>query len=305
MAYNRVFFENQKDIIIETLKVAKHDIIIAVAWINFNEYGDTINYLLKNKIHVKIIVNDDHINKRYENWIMNLKENGLKFKMISTPNRFHYMHHKFCIIDKKICIVGSFNWTKNANIYNFEDLAIICDEALANDYISQFNTIWSLSKDDFIKLKKPKCCKKCKQPEAYLCVFSEEGYDQTKADIYKICGCNDLKLINNEFFDASVYNNLMEILEKYSNIDENNWMNEVDKQKYKRMLDCKISNYLSQVRKNRMNCPILHAVGIYACKPLYKNDSENTIQVLWKERYSSNYVMDEYMIDGDRWIKYM
>lgn len=37
------------------------------------------------------------------------------------------MHHKFYLIDKRLCLFSSFNWRKNATTVNIEDLNI-CDE---------------------------------------------------------------------------------------------------------------------------------------------------------------------------------
>lgn len=293
-----VFCENQRDIVIEALGMAKCDIVIAVAWINFDEYGSIINSLLQNGINIRIVVNDDVRNARYEMWVKDLQTSGLQIKRIRMPKDSSYMHHKFCVIDRKMCMMGSFNWTKNANENNFEDLSISYDRALVDGYVSQFEAIWSLSVDDFIKLRNPEYCVICRQPKVYLCVFDQDGYYQTKADIYEVCGCGDLKWINNEFFDVSVYGNLMGIFEKYSDMDEKDFMNGniVNDQQRKRELDYEISSYLSVVRNYRMNCPIIHAVGIYRWKPIYKRDGENIIQVLWKERYSSSYVMDKYVI---------
>lgn len=298
MIHDGVFFENQRDIVIEALRTAKHSIVIAVAWINFDEYGSTINWLLQNGVSIRIVVNSDIKNARYARLMKNLQEVGLQLKMIRMPKSSNYMHHKFCVIDRKMCMMGSFNWTKNANENNFEDLSISHNIALVEGYVSQFETIWSLSIDDFNRLRNPEYCEICGQPIAYLCVFNQEGDYETKADIYEACGCGDLKWIKNEFFDVSVYNNLMGIFEKYSDMAEEDVLNGfmINEQERKRELDYEISNYLSNVRNDRMGCPIIHAVGIYGWKSIYKDDGDNIIQVLWKERYSSSYVMDEYVI---------
>lgn len=47
------------------------------------------------------------------------------------------MHHKFCIIDLKKVITGSFNWTEKAN-FNFENIKIIESREKAEDFASRF-----------------------------------------------------------------------------------------------------------------------------------------------------------------------
>lgn len=298
MIYDGVFFENQKSIVIEALKTAKDSVVIAVAWINFNEYGSTINELLQHGVKIRIIVNDDNKNTRYARIIADLQNKGLQFKIIHLPKNSNYMHHKFCVIDEKMCMMGSFNWTKNANENNFEDLSISHNRNLVKGYVLQFETVWSLSEDDFIRLRKPENCERCGQPKAYICVFEQEGYYQTRADIYEVCGCGDLKLVNNDFFDVSVYSNLMGIFDRCSDMTEESFLKGfmINEKERERALDYEISNYLSNVRNDRMGCPIIHAVGIYRWKTRFKDDGQKIIQVLWKERYTSNYIMNEYVI---------
>lgn len=293
-----VYCENQRDIVIEALSTAEQEIVIAVAWINFDEYGGVIGSLLQKGISIRIIVNDDNKNTRYETIVNNLQKVGLQFKRIRMIKNTSYMHHKFCVIDRKMCMMGSFNWTKNANENNLEDLSVSYDSALINGFVLQFETIWSLSVDDLMRLRKPDCCQICGQPKANLCVFVQEGYWQTKVDIYEVCGCDGAKWISSQFFDISVYATISGIFTKYSDLYEENCMSDgiVDLSDRTCELDYEMSSYLSAVRIYRMNCPIIHAVGIYGWKSIYKNDGESIIQVLWKERYSSDYVMDIYTI---------
>lgn len=51
------------------------------------------------------------------------------------------MHHKFCIIDQKIVITGSYNWTKQAR-NNEENITVIKDEVhIYDDYSAIFNQL--------------------------------------------------------------------------------------------------------------------------------------------------------------------
>lgn len=299
MIRDGVYCENQRDVVEEALLSAKQNVKIAVAWINFHEYSDVIFALLKKGIEIKIAVNDDIKNKRYANIIRDLCSVGLQIKMIRMPNQYNYMHHKFCVVDNSMCMMGSFNWTKNANENNYEDLSISHDMNLISGYLIQFDTVWKLSVEDLILLKNPERCEICGYQKAHLCVFNQEGYYQTKADIYVACGCCGLRWINDEYFNVAVYNNLIGIFDKYSDMDEFDFLHgyQWDEEERKRQMDTEISAYLSSVRSNRMGCPIIHAVGIYGWKCFNKDDGENIIQVLWKERYSSSYIQDEYILD--------
>jgi len=55
------------------------------------------------------------------------------------------MHHKVFIIDDKITITGSFNPSKNADIYNDENIIIFHDEKITAKFLEEFKKIYELS----------------------------------------------------------------------------------------------------------------------------------------------------------------
>lgn len=52
------------------------------------------------------------------------------------------MHNKFVVIDGRILITGSFNWTTQAVTSNQENLCIIDNEELAKKYTAEFERLW-------------------------------------------------------------------------------------------------------------------------------------------------------------------
>lgn len=293
-----VYTETQKDIVIEALLTAKHFVYIAVAWINFEEYRSVFDCLLTRGVDLKIIVNGDIKNLRHKDIINDLQTKRLEIKFFYTTNKNAYMHHKFCVIDNALCMMGSFNWTKNANENNFEDLTVVLDQDVINGYYKQFKVLWELSPNDFLLLRKPVCCETCNAPIVYICVLSQEGDNQTKADYYKTCGCGELQWVDNDFFDISVYNNLLSIIDTYADYNEKYFLStgsEIDEKMLKNYNN-DIANYLSNIRFNRMKCPIIHAVGIYGFRNYYK-DPYNIIKIIWTEKYASQYVEKEYELE--------
>ncbi len=65
---------------------------------------------------------------------------GLSVRQDGNPNTFH---HKVLIVDNRIVITGSFNWSANATESNDENLIIIDDADLAAQYIAEFDRVWS------------------------------------------------------------------------------------------------------------------------------------------------------------------
>lgn len=52
------------------------------------------------------------------------------------------MHHKFAIIDKKVLITGSLNWTTQAIQNNRENVLIMEDTEYVRLFLEEFERIW-------------------------------------------------------------------------------------------------------------------------------------------------------------------
>jgi phosphatidylserine/phosphatidylglycerophosphate/cardiolipin synthase-like enzyme len=53
------------------------------------------------------------------------------------------MHHKFAILDGRIVLTGSYNWTLESEEQNFEDLVILRDPQAVANYSCQFGALWA------------------------------------------------------------------------------------------------------------------------------------------------------------------
>ena len=93
------FFTNLENIAISNLKEARKSIRAAVAWINFRHYGDVFDELLDKNVKIKILLNNDGINQRYMEDIQYLNSRGAEIRLVNFSG---IMHHKFCVIDKKL-----------------------------------------------------------------------------------------------------------------------------------------------------------------------------------------------------------
>ncbi|CAO5062078.1 phospholipase D-like domain-containing protein [Microcystis aeruginosa] len=114
--------------IIKHIYEAKFAIWVCVAW--FTD-ADLFQRLIDKKnqgVNVRLIINDDENNKK----------SGLDYQKFETHKikkigkyGTNSMHDKFCILDLKTVIHGSYNWTKNAK-YNDDTITVIednCEQA--------------------------------------------------------------------------------------------------------------------------------------------------------------------------------
>ena len=140
------YFEKIEERVISDLKAAEREILLAVAWFtNKNIFDVLIEKLKGDKIVVKLVVINDNINNRI---------NGLDFQQfISSGGIFYFaeknipMHSKYVIIDSKIVITGSYNYTYLAESTNDENVIRIdgCGD-IVQSYIDNFNNIVSSKK---------------------------------------------------------------------------------------------------------------------------------------------------------------
>jgi phosphatidylserine/phosphatidylglycerophosphate/cardiolipin synthase-like enzyme len=56
--------------------------------------------------------------------------------------RYAIMHHKFIVVDDRLVGTGSFNWTREAECCNWENLVVLDDPAVARAFEAEFQRLW-------------------------------------------------------------------------------------------------------------------------------------------------------------------
>jgi len=51
-------------------------------------------------------------------------------------------HHKFCVLDSRAVITGSYNWTVLADVANHENVVIVRQEGAARAFRDEFDRLW-------------------------------------------------------------------------------------------------------------------------------------------------------------------
>lgn len=133
------FYEEIEQKITANLLKAKKDVKIAVAWFTNPAIFELLVELVNKDISIEIILCDDNIN--FTNPKLNFQrliDKGVSVRISQFP---YLMHNKFCVIDGRILITGSYNWTLRAEQYNFENIIISTDKELINDFEIYFKKI--------------------------------------------------------------------------------------------------------------------------------------------------------------------
>lgn len=286
-----IYFDDFNEVLNREMLKATKSVKIAVAWVNFKMYKELFGKLIKNGVELKIVVNSDIKNSMYQKEIESLRKIGMKLKLLKMPTRSQYMHHKFCIIDNKTALIGSYNWTKNASYNNFENLVLIEDNLIIKKLLDEFKYLMSITTKDILKLQRIQKCKDCKEPAINICTLNQEGKYQAEVEIYKMCSCSS-KNIFSEFYDISLYNNLISIHENWMEHSDNVHINQYEQGQIEAEYEYEVQRYLGSLLKE-IREPI-HAIGIRGEDIDQFGESETFVQILWKNRFVSKILEDRY-----------
>ena len=135
---NQPIFTNIETVLISNLHKAQKGLKIAVAWFKNPALFFTILEKQKQGLKIEILLADDNSNfSDAQVLFQELIDGGGIVSIIRHPR---LMHHKFCVIDERVLITGSYNWTRNAN-RNLENIIISTDLLLVNAFLSEFKRI--------------------------------------------------------------------------------------------------------------------------------------------------------------------
>lgn len=130
-----VIFEDIEQRILKEIESAHYAIFVSVAWFTNKKLFDALHEKAKQNCYVSIIIQLDEINS----------QSGIDYSQIQIGRSECFqiskdaelLHDKFCVIDFKTVITGSYNWTYKAS-HNSENILILNDPSVATQYISRF-----------------------------------------------------------------------------------------------------------------------------------------------------------------------
>jgi phosphatidylserine/phosphatidylglycerophosphate/cardiolipin synthase-like enzyme len=129
---------NSEKEIISLMDNARIDIKIEMFEFSYKVLKDSLARAKERGIIIKVILDtESYQNKDTFDF---LKERGIGVKW--SPSKFNLLHSKFAIIDNKIVLVGSTNWSKNGMQKNREASVIVYSENLAKEFENIFNKDW-------------------------------------------------------------------------------------------------------------------------------------------------------------------
>lgn len=127
-----------KQRIISEINNAEHSIKIAMAYFTDRDIAMSIVEAKNKKIKVDIILSSNTQNETVK---LILKGAGVNVHAFNTGDPRGIMHHKFCLIDNKLSINGSYNYSLNASTNNVENIQVSDDLSTYNQFDSEFERL--------------------------------------------------------------------------------------------------------------------------------------------------------------------
>ncbi|MEI7581774.1 phospholipase D-like domain-containing protein [Runella sp.] len=137
----QVLFTNIRPKLVQHLSLATDEIRAAIAWFTDQTIAEVLVEAAQKGVKVSLIVENDEINHQSRIDYQTLQQHGIQiiWADVVTGGK---MHHKFCVIDRKKVLWGSYNWTYGGAIYNKENLSIVEDDPdLAQLFLEEFNQL--------------------------------------------------------------------------------------------------------------------------------------------------------------------
>jgi len=212
-----------KQRIISEINKAEYSVKIAMAYFTDRDIARAIVEAKNNGVDVDVILSSNSQNETVKSI---LEDAGVCIDVFDTGDTRGIMHHKFSLIDNKISINGSYNYSFNASTNNVENVQISDDLSTYNQFNSEFEGLKikiknNMNTTDNIILKDTVI--KPKQPINIIESFSKQlndlVYSSTKINNseYNIRGYEDSKKNNGDInIFRTEYNNIKHEIIKYA-----------------------------------------------------------------------------------------
>jgi len=124
--------------VINALEQAQERIVFMVYTLTLDPIADVIIRQAEAGLRVEGVMETDQAGNLGSD-LERMIAAGVDLRLDGNPDK---MHHKVIIIDNRIVITGSYNFSQSAEDYNDENLVIIESEELAQAYLAEYERIW-------------------------------------------------------------------------------------------------------------------------------------------------------------------
>lgn len=127
-----------KQRIISEIENANQSIFLAMAWFTDRDIANAIIAAKNRNITIDIILSSNAQNETVKQMF---KDSNVSIHAFETGDERGMMHHKFCLIDNRISINGSYNYSYNASNNNVENIQVSDDPNTYSQLFAEFERL--------------------------------------------------------------------------------------------------------------------------------------------------------------------
>lgn len=126
--------------IVRLLRGARESIYFLAYSLTADDFGDILRQKAAQGLRVVGVMEEEQVKSNRGGEFETLRQAGLPVFLDGNPGQ---MHHKVFIIDGKIVITGSYNFSASAERKNDENVVIFFDEQIAAQYLAEFERVFA------------------------------------------------------------------------------------------------------------------------------------------------------------------
>lgn len=252
------------------LSQSKQEILVAMAWFTDDELFDILIDKANQGVVVSVIVADHSDNEKLNFDLLNHIPTGEVIKIKNVG--YGMMHQKFCIIDRKIVINGSYNWSKNAK-NNHENVIVTNLSKTVDEFLETFFKI----KNRSIQLMNGASLEEIEKLEELQSKKEYQAMTQEKTISFHEQSIKEFKEVLDNIIASEVGSLDKELIRSsaYNRAKENNG----DHQVLSQAMDSLYSNFLNEIevvaeKKTRLKSKIDEQVKIGITNLELKTENE-------------------------------
>jgi phosphatidylserine/phosphatidylglycerophosphate/cardiolipin synthase-like enzyme len=137
----RVCFSRVDDcssIIIKIIDSAEKYVYVAIYSFTLDSLGDALIRARDRGVDVKVVIEREQGEVKGSEYERLLKA-GINVRLDGNK---YLMHHKFMVVDGKIVVTGSYNWSYSAEENNDENMIVVSNPDVARLYEAEFQRVW-------------------------------------------------------------------------------------------------------------------------------------------------------------------
>lgn len=140
VAFSRKGEDACRPLALGELCAARDRLDVCLYTITDNHLADALLAAHERGVTVRIITDDEKVQARGSD-LERLADCGVPIRCDDCEG---YMHHKFAVIDHARVLTGSYNWTRGAADWNFENLLLLAEPPLVAAFEAEFEALWAL-----------------------------------------------------------------------------------------------------------------------------------------------------------------